>query len=103
MNDNMVGVIAVLVLVVFVALFVYAVICEVRRRRYEATLRFLCLDCESISPFQTPQRPFWPWFIVGPFALLWPKKLTCPTCKSHNMIPGESPKAQKVLAQSAGQ
>ena len=102
MGDNMVGVIVLMIAAAFVALLVYAVIWERRRRRYEATLSFLCLDCESISPFQKPTRPFWPWFIVGPFALLWPKRITCPTCKSHNLIPGESPKAQKVLAQAAG-
>jgi RNase P subunit RPR2 len=98
MSDSMAGVIGVLVMVGFFALLVYGVIWDLRRRRREAKLRFLCLDCESISPFQTPQRPFWPWLIVGPFALLWSKKLTCPTCKSHNLIPGESPKARKMAA-----
>jgi hypothetical protein len=73
----------------------------VRPHNVQAAREYLCLGCETVSSNNFERRPSWPWFIVGPFALLWPKKMTCRTCKSHELVPVESPRAQKVLAAAA--
>lgn len=86
-----------------VMLFVFGsiigiVVLAIRQHNAQAARQYLCLDCETVSSNHFARRPSWPWFIVGPFALLWPKKMTCKTCKSHELIPADSPKAQKILS-----
>lgn len=99
MSDNT---IAVLVLLGFFGFLGAIIWLALRQHNAQAAREYLCLNCETVSSNNFATRPFWPWFIVGPFALLWPKKMTCRTCKSHELVPGDSPRARKVLQAAAG-
>ncbi len=99
MSDTGIGVLV--MLVVFGGLFGIVAV-AIRQHNAQAAKQYLCMGCETVSANHFARRPFWPWFIVGPFALLWPKKMTCQTCKSHELVPAESPKARKVLAAAVG-
>jgi hypothetical protein len=91
-----------LILLAVLGLMSGLVVLAIRQHNAQAAKQYLCISCETVSSNHFARRPFWPWFIVGPFALLWPKKITCQTCKSHELVPAESPKARKVLAAAAG-
>jgi hypothetical protein len=75
------------------ALVVLKMIYENRQRTNK---RLFCVDCETVSPFQEPRRSAWTWLLLGPFCFLWSKKLTCPSCNGHNLIPSSSPRAMSA-------
>lgn len=98
-SDAFVG--SLIMLIVFGGI-VGTVVVAIRQHNAQAARQYLCLGCETVASNHFARRPFWPWFIVGPFALLWPKQMTCQTCQSHDLVPAESPRARKVLAAAAG-
>ena len=65
------------------------------------TETWFCTDCQTApSGGQDARMPglalffglfLWPLW-------LWKKKRTCPACKKHNLIPGDSPRAMKAAA-----
>lgn len=89
---------AALLLVVIVLMF-YLPLRYVHMKDKERKTPMFCTACEYMGLMGNPHRPFWPWFIVGPFALLWPKKRTCPQCKAREgIIPAMSAKAKRMAA-----
>jgi hypothetical protein len=99
MSDAVAGVLGMLLVL---SLILGLAIVAIRQHNVQAAKWYLCLGCETVSAKHFAKRAFWPWFIVGPFALLWPKKMTCQTCNSHDLVPAESPRARKVLAAAVG-
>jgi hypothetical protein len=99
MSDTLLGS---LIMLGLLGAMVSIVAVAMRQHNAQAAKQYLCMGCETVSANHFARRPFWPWFIVGPFALLWPKKMTCQTCKSHELVPAKSPKARKVLAAAVG-
>lgn len=99
MSDNAIAVVVLLAVLGFLIAIIWLAL---RQHYKQAAREYLCLGCETVSSNNFAKRPFWPWFIVGPFALLWPKKMTCRTCNSHELVPADSPRARKVVGAAAG-
>jgi hypothetical protein len=91
-----------LILVLMIAAtvsMIYLPLRYVHLKDKERKTPMFCTACEYTGLMPNPHRPGWTWFIVGPFALLWPKKRTCPQCKGREgIIPAMSAKAMRMAA-----
>ncbi len=95
------GLSALVFLLVFLGWCVYAVVKNhIEQKVRRETETWFCTDCQTVSGVQDARMPglaliyglfLWPLW-------LWKKKRTCPACKKHNLIPGDSPRAMKAAA-----
>ena len=63
----------------------------------QGSKRYFCLSCESLVRGVHSKRPTWS-FLLGPLCLVFTPKRTCRKCKSHNLIPANSPKGRRLLS-----
>ena len=95
-SDTMISpVTAVVLILIVLAGVVLKMWYEHRQRKSK---RLFCVDCETVSPYQEPRRSAWTWMLLGTFCLLWRKKLTCPACGGHTLVPSNSPRALKAMS-----
>jgi hypothetical protein len=94
-------------LLVFMGWFVYAIIIHFEEERLRTKLRqetetWFCTDCHTVSGMQDARKSGWGY--VWLLLLLWPiwfcfkRKRTCPACKGHNLVSGDSPRARHAVA-----
>jgi hypothetical protein len=61
----------------------------------QGSKQYFCVGCERLVRGVHSKRPTWS-FLLGPLMLVFTPKLTCRWCKSHDVIPANSPKARRI-------
>lgn len=62
----------------------------------QGSKQYFCASCETLLRGVHYTRSPWG-LLLGPFFLVLPRKMTCWHCKSHEVIPANSPRAKRVL------